>query len=329
MKLYIISFTEKGDILNDLISSRFLNYQVYSYPKRNKRESLSIWTETAFNEGDAIIFIGAVGIAVRAISPYVKNKAEDPAVVVCDELGKYVIPILSGHIGGANALSMKIAQEIGAMPVITTATDINNVWAVDNWAVKKGFKILNIENIKYISAALLKGKKVGIVSDIFVDKKELPTNVVMNETDTECGIVLSPYVKNIYKHTLNLIPKSICIGVGSRKDSDENSLINLLNDVLSENNIDIYSIKEIATIDIKAKEKSIQKLCEYVGVNLKCFSATELNKVVGDFTKSDFVKKITGTDNVCEKSAVLLSNGRIVVSKTIGNGVTLALAINQ
>ena len=329
MRVYIISFTDKGDLLNKKISDLFFNYEVLSYTKKKRTETLSEFTQKAFFDGNVIIFIGAAGIAVRAISGYIKSKATDPAVVVCDELGKYTIPILSGHMGGANRITEKISKSIGSIPIITTATDINGVWAVDCWAVDNNFKIYDNENIKYISSHLLKGENVGIVSDIFIDEK-LPENVVFGNTDTECGIVVSPYIEKVYKHTLNLIPKCMGIGVGSRKNADENALIRLLKNILTENNIDEYAVCGVGTIDIKKNEKSVLKLCEYLKTEPKCFSVQELNSVEGDFSSSDFVETVTGTDNVCERCAVLISGcGNLKIKKSIGDGVTLAVALRR
>ena len=112
--IHIISFTDKGQRLAEKIAGE--------------------WTRDSFSKGNALIYIGAAGIAVRAIAPFVRDKAVDPAVIVIDETGKFVIPILSGHLGGANVLSSRIADEIGAEAVITTATDRNNVFSVDDWA---------------------------------------------------------------------------------------------------------------------------------------------------------------------------------------------------
>ena len=106
------------------------------------------------------MFVGATGIAVRAIAPYIRDKVSDPAVVVVDELGKYVIPVLSGHIGGANRFARRLAVELSATPVITTATDLTGAFAVDSWASENGLKILNTERIKAVSSKLLAGRKV-------------------------------------------------------------------------------------------------------------------------------------------------------------------------
>ena len=325
MTVYIISFTKKGDLLNRKIAEVFAGDRVLSYTG-GRRERLFELTQKAFADGNAIIFIGAVGIAVRAVSGFVKSKECDPAVVVCDELGKYAIPILSGHIGGANRIAEKISEYTGAVPVITTATDINGIWAVDCWATDNNFKIYNPRNIKYISSELLKGGKVGIISDIHIDG--IPDDVVFGNIDTECGIVVSPYIKNVYKRTLNLIPKCMGVGVGSRKNADEDALIRLLKKVFRENNIDEYAVYAVGTIDLKKSEKSVLKLCKYLGVELKCFTKEEMNRIEGDFSSSEFVKNVMGTDNVCERCAVMVSSpGTLKIKKSIGDGVTLAVAI--
>jgi len=327
MIIYIISFTDNGDLLNKKISKIFCDCDIRMYTRKSRTESLKEWTQKAFSDGDALIFVGAVGIAVRAISDFIKSKERDPAVIVCDELGKYVIPILSGHIGGANNIAERIGNEISAETIITTATDINGLWAVDSWAVKKNFKIYNVKNIKYISSALLEGKYIGLYSDIDINEN-LPKEILIGNTDTKYGIVISPYIKNIYKYTLNLIPKCVSIGVGTKKNVDENAVIEFFKKVFREKNIDMYSVCDVATINIKKNEKAILKFCQYMNLKIKYFSAEELNNVDGEFSKSLFVKKITGTDNVCERAAVLSSNfGKLIINKISNGGVTLAVAL--
>ncbi|MBQ3473447.1 MAG: hypothetical protein IJH35_05225 [Methanobrevibacter sp.] len=166
MKISIIAFTDNGmEIaykLFDSLSKDELNDVNFT---RCGKGALSAWSEEHFSHSDALVFIGAIGIALRAIAPYIKTKTKDPAVVVVDELGQFSIPILSGHIGGANELAIKISEILNAIPVITTATDINNVFAIDTWAKRQGLKILNPECIKLVSSKLLKGEEIHIKTD--------------------------------------------------------------------------------------------------------------------------------------------------------------------
>lgn len=126
---------------------------------------LADWTARQFAGSDALVFVGAVGIAVRAIAPHCQNKAQDPAVVVLDECGRFAVPILSGHLGGANDLARALAAVCGAVPVITTATDANGVFAVDEWAKHQNCTVLEPERIKKVSGALLAGRTVRFASD--------------------------------------------------------------------------------------------------------------------------------------------------------------------
>lgn len=151
----------------DQIKSRHTNAESGSLENEGsvRAVNLSEFTEEAFAKADQIIYIGAAGIAVRAIAPHIVSKDRDPGVTVMDELGKFVIPILSGHIGGANDMAQMLAQMLGSRPVITTATDINGKLAIDTWAVKHNMTVANIEAIKHISAAVLENQKIGIYTD--------------------------------------------------------------------------------------------------------------------------------------------------------------------
>lgn len=325
VRVCVFSFTDKGDLLNKKISALLDDCTVTSFFRGDNKNCLKERTAYAFQSCDALIFVGAAGIAVRACAPFLVSKVRDPAVVVCDELGQYCIPLLSGHIGGANRLAVHLSDMLGARAVITTATDINNVWAVDVWASERGFAIHNPQNIKYISQALLSNQRVGIVSDIVLNDT-FPKNVVTDTGDIVCGIVVSPFLSQPYRHTLNIVPRCITLGAGSKKNADENALINAAEKILEENNISCKGIKNIATIDIKKNEPSVMALCRYFNVPLLCYSADSLNAVKGDFTPSDFVLSVTGTDNVCERSA-LAGGGKLIVKKTVGSGVTIAAAM--
>ena len=158
--IHIISFTDKGQRLAERIADILEGQAV----RCGAEHPLSEWTRNSFSKGNALIYVGAAGIAVRAIAPFVRDKAVDPAVIVVDETGKFVIPILSGHLGGANVLASRIADEIGAEAVITTATDRNNVFSVDDWARAQRMRVENVPLIKKISACILSGGTIRVES---------------------------------------------------------------------------------------------------------------------------------------------------------------------
>lgn len=157
-----VSFTEIGAqtaakaarLLPDFLCERYARAVDLSL----SNTSLSRFAQQAMVDCDLIVFVGAAGIAVRAAAPYLAGKAYDPAVVVIDEQGRFVIPLLSGHLGGANELAERLAEGLGATAIITTATDGRAVFAVDSWAKSHECVVFDPENIKYISGALLRGR---------------------------------------------------------------------------------------------------------------------------------------------------------------------------
>ena len=138
----------------------------------------------AFRESDALIFVGAAGIAVRGIAPYIMDKYADPAVVSVDEFGRYAVPLLSGHVGGANRLAELTAEITGGIPVISTASDLNHVFAVDVWAEKHFLTITDRVLAKEVTAALLRGENVGFFSDVPV-QGELPEGLILLEEESD------------------------------------------------------------------------------------------------------------------------------------------------
>ena len=159
-----LAFTAKGLALAQKLAAAYPG-SVTRCGHEAGQVHLADWTARQFAGSDALVFVGAVGIAVRAIAPHCQSKAQDPAVVVLDECGRFAVPILSGHLGGSNDLARALAAVCGAVPVITTATDANGVFAVDEWAKHQNCTVLEPERIKLVSGALLAGKTVQFASD--------------------------------------------------------------------------------------------------------------------------------------------------------------------
>ena len=334
MKVSIIAFTDNGmeiafKLSNSLSEDNDVNFS------RCGKGALSTWTEEHFSNDDALIFVGAIGIALRAIAPYIKTKTKDPAVIVVDELGQFSIPILSGHIGGANELALQISRILDAIPVITTATDINNVFAIDTWAKSQELQILNPECIKLVSSKLLKGKPIHVKSDYQIGGN-LPNNVFINDlesSDSDYDVIIShnDFENEYKKDILLLVPQIITVGIGCRKDISFEAIEESILNILKKENYHLLSLKALASIDKKADEKGILEFARKYDLPFITYSADELNSLEGDFTKSDFVKSVVEVDNVCERSAVMESNGKLIRRKDTcdGAGVTVALAIND
>lgn len=347
MKIGLISFTDKGQILGEKIREnlRKNNHEVSNFTKcihcpelsstTKWEKTLEVWVQEMFCQVEGIVFIGACGIAVRSIAPFIKDKKTDPAVLVVDETGKFCISLLAGHIGGANELADEIAKGIEAIPVITTATDLNQKFAVDVFAKKNKLEISNMTYAKEVSAALLAGKEVGIISECILPKS-LPLG--LKELKRANELPLSIYIginrkdiqENPFSTILFLTPKVITLGIGCRKNTRMEEIENLVDEVCKENFIEIKAIKQVTSIELKAKEQGIIDYCNKYDLPFVCYSKEELQKVEGEFSTSQFVESITGVDNVCERSAVMgSSQGNLLVKKTARNGVTVAMAVEE
>ncbi|MDE7260962.1 MAG: cobalamin biosynthesis protein, partial [Oscillospiraceae bacterium] len=201
-----------------------------------------------FRETDALIFVGACGIAVRAIAPHIQNKQTDPAVVSVDELSRFVITLLSGHIGGANVLAVRLAKALGAVAAVTTATDANGKFSVDAWAPAHGLFIDDIKAAKAVSAAILEGP-VPLSSDFPVGT-ELPPGVVPGESGP-VGIRISCRRQAPFETTLLLVPKVIRLGVGCRRGTSWSVISALVDQILAENGIHPAAGQAGAPSDLK------------------------------------------------------------------------------
>lgn len=349
MRLAVISFTEQGARLCRLLTRCFqeLGEECRGYVMDRfydtcheapgmepLQTSVSEWTKARFQDEDGIIFVGAAGIAVRSVAPFLKGKTEDPAVVVIDEQGRFSISLLSGHIGGANELAVRVSEITGAASVITTATDLESRFAVDVFAARRNLAISDMGIAKRISADLLEGKKVGFYSD-FPVYGEIPPGLTEKEV---CSRAVWVTVKRRLEQdsqlteVLCLIPRIVCLGIGCRKDVETERIARAVEAFLEEQNLAAASIGRIASIDLKKEEKGLTGFAEALGVPYLTYSSETLAAVPGVFTGSGFVQKTTGVDNVCERAAVLGAgsegeSGVLVGRKTALDGVTAAAAV--
>lgn len=283
-----------------------------------------------FENYEGIIFIMAIGIIVREISPYIKHKSLDPAILAVSVDGRFIIPILSGHLGGANDLAIDISKTISGIPVITTASDLLGKTAVDIIAKKHDFVISSFKDAMDITSKMINDEKIEIVSDINIDIEDvIKPNQIKQETQ---GLVYISYKTNLTLGVpfAQLIPKDLVLGIGAKKDTSYESIKKLLDRILKENNLDIRAISGIYSIDIKAREKGILLLAEKIKVPFKTYTPEVLESVVHNFDQSDFVKKITGVGAVSMPSGYLGSNkGKCIVQKVAENGITISIWENN
>ena len=328
------------------------------------KADLRAWTAHAWEASDALLFVGAAGIAVRAIAPHVASKANDSAVVVIDEAGRFAVPLLSGHLGGANELSQTVARVAGSIPVITTATDVRGVWAVDTWARRAGLAVSNPEAIKRVSARLLSGGRVALYSDMPISGQP-PEGVDIASDRARADIVVSPFAGanagasvRAAETTGKVVPAGVtgkpagvrgpaprggggapapapeplrlvvpCIvaGIGCRRGACAEAIGEAFLLACGQAGILPSAVREVATIDVKAHEEGLLAFCRARNIPLATYSAEELSQVEGSVSPSDFVRATVGVDNVCERAA-LAGGGKLIFPKLAHGGVTVAFS---
>ena len=316
MKLAVISFTRTGEgiceKLSKALSAAGADCPGYSGRKTGNAGSmlqpvsgtLSEWTGQQFAACDGLIFIGAAGIAVRLIAPY----------------------LLSGHVGGANRLTEWIAKILDAVPVVTTASDVRGRTAIDVWAADHGLVLTDRKLAKEIAAALLDGETVGYFSDYPISQPE--------GTGYEADVVhrLNVWVTCRRQEApgifLRLIPKKLVLGIGCRRGTPGDVIETAVRETLEEHHLDIHGVSGVASIDLKKDEAGLLETATGLGIPFSTYSSEELAAVQGDFSESGFVRQVTGVGNVCERSALCCAGtgGRLIVKKQVHNGVTVAVA---
>ncbi len=293
-----------------------------------------------FQSYDALIFISAVAVVVRGIASCLRGKAEDPAVIVVDEGGRYVISLLSGHLGGANQLAGDIAGHLGAEPVVTTATDGQGLPAFDDLARKYGWQIENLPDLKKVSAALLEGREIMFYSSRPLDpvfRQELGGRICFTEsgedlTRSENGAVL---VTNSLKLPelppglpyIILRPRTVAAGVGCRRGVPAEKIVAAVKKAFNQAGLSESGLACLASGEFKADEVGLIEAAEQLGVPFKIFKREEIISALGGSVTSGFVEEQVGVGAVAEPCARLGSgDGEIILPVRRGSGITVALA---
>ena len=319
------------------------------YNKENFKENL----RAGFGRYDSLVCIMATGIVVRILAPLIVHKTSDPAVVVLDQKGKYAISLLSGHLGGANDLAREMAAISGGEAVITTATDVAGELSFDTFAKKHDMAIENIGQLKHISGALLSGKKVNVFTNKNAGKL-YPELVEEQERGRIDIFPLSDFFK-IYTIESNipavvvderlfisnstvpqaapvlyLRPRTICAGIGCKRNMEQKPIEEALLQTLKEEGIHPLSLKCIATIPLKSDEPGIIGTAANLNVPLQIIPTEEIENLdisqLGIQT-SEFVASQTGVLSVSTACSYLASDkGTILRDKAKYKGITIALS---
>ncbi|MDD7363721.1 MAG: cobalt-precorrin 5A hydrolase [Peptoniphilus sp.] len=320
MKTAVLCFSpQAADIATRFFSSWDLYGRAFDAPV--KKDDFG----RLFVRYDRFLFIGAVGIAVRYIAPFVDDKRRDPAVVVVDPLGRYAIPILSGHLGGANAFSLEVADILHAQPIITTASDGLKFQSIDLFAKENGYVVASMERMRRVASAMVAGKRVAFYSEE-TSRPDYPfvwEADFMPEADIGEGVVVSRRPLNL-QSALQLIPRRVHLGVGSKKGTRTEDLLALIRGLLDEFDIDARALCAAHTIDIKKDEPSIREACDILNVPLYTYDAATLSKKEARCSGSDFVKRTVGVKSV-SCPAALMGGEKILVEKVKKFGFTVTL----
>lgn len=336
MKIFIFSFTRQAASLSLTLYDHFLEKQIhctsYTMEKYASSPKLTPFTKPlkehvadCFQKENVLIFISACGIAVRSIAPFIQSKTTDPCVIVIDEKGKYVISLLSGHIGGGNEFTQMIADFLHASPIISTATDLNRKFAVDTFAQKHNLFLSDMKLAKEISSSLLDHIPVGLSG--MIPDGELPDGLSLSKEKT--GICISAFSEPVpFSHTLFLIPKQVVLGIGCRKNTSFEHLDSFVTSILQKYHIHPKSLAAIASIDLKKEEQGLLQLAGKYQIPFITYDAKTLLQVSGTFSSSDFVKNVTGVDNVCERSTLAYTKAeQLFLKKTPYQGMTIAISL--
>ena len=294
MRISIICFSLTGymtaeDLQKDLQGKGYTAeiYKKSKYLDDSIAESTGIWAGRHFETDDAIIFVGACGIAVRSIAPYVASKKSDPAVLVIDECGKFVISLLSGHLGGANELTLEVAELLGAVPVVTTATDLHHRFAVDVFAKRNCCGIQNMKAAKEVSAALLAGRTCRILQCNFhgqeACRKAWKSLRKTRRINPEIGIAVTihPTCKP-FTSTVQIIPRVVTLGMGCRRNKEADVIEKEASVCLADADIYSQAVEKLTSISIKKDEVGLQKLAEDWRIPFITFEEEELSHAEGN-----------------------------------------------
>ncbi len=293
-------------------------------------ENLKNAVAREFHQHRVHIFVMAAGIAVRMIAPHILSKTQDPAVLVADDAGCFVISLVSGHLGGANAMTRAVAQSLGATPVVTTATDNAGVPAIDLLADQYGLAIEHMAAAKAVSMAFLSSKQVWRHDPYGVLEAELTdwTSPMPSElTESAVGIYIDHRVRKLPAGVLILRPPTLVVGMGCNSGTTKKELVETVCKVFARKELSLLSIRRFATISDKLTEPGLCAMADHWRRPLAGFDRGRLASVAEVPNPSECVKKYMGVSSVCEAAAILgAAGGSLVVPKQKQGNVTVAVA---
>ena len=318
MKIAILTLTSGGNRLAEQISAQLPDCRIFFC-----RQSLASTLNQVWPEYDALVFIMAAGIVVRAIQPYLRDKQIDPAVLVCDEKGDFVVSLLSGHMGGANKLARLLAEISGGQAVITTASDVLNHTPIDLWARDMRLFVRNRKKLTKAMGCLVNDGMVSLYSDF--DLPEIPDDFKPAGSPDTADLVITCKT-DLAARGLVLHPKALVAGIGCNRGATEQQISEALSQTCAANNIALESIRNLASADAKKDEQGLIDFGRSQGYEIDFFAPDQLNSVK-NITVSPAAMKALGVRGVAEPAAILSAKSpKLIIRKTKCTDVTIAVA---
>ena len=348
-KVAIIAITKKGIEIGLSLKKKFSTWKIYAPSKFSNNNSQIEWFDDSttikvgelFEANEALVCIFSLGAVIRLIAPHMKDKKTDPAVVVIDDIGKFAISALSGHLGGANQLTENIAKVLGSTAVITTAADVNKTIAVDLVGNEFGWKIDDDSTVTKVSAFMVNEEKIGVFQDAgeknwWTPKKELPKNVIIYNSfeelrDSNCKgyLIISDKTiddKQILKNAVVYRPKTLVVGVGLHWNTSSNTIKEGLDQCTKNFNLSLKSIARFVSIKKESQVEGLLDLAKAMNVPVDYYEKEGLAQITIP-NPSETVQAFEGTPSVSEAAAIRSSGGKLIVEKQkFPPNLTIAIA---
>ena len=346
-KVAVIAITKNGIKIGLTLKEFFPSWQIYAPSKFSDENSKVNWySETSANKiaelfktNDGLVCLFSLGAVIRLISPHIKDKKTDPAIIVIDDKTTFVISVLSGHLGGANKITIEIAEKLDATPVITTAADVNKTIAVDLLGNELGWKIDNDTNVTKISVFMVNEEKIGVFQDVGSAKwwdKNLPNNVKiyssideLKNSQSKGYLIISDKKiddQEILQKSVVYRPPSLVVGVGLHSDTKKETIKDDLNFCLEKYKLSLKSVAKFVSIKKKQDVEGLINLAKQMKVPIEYFEKEELT-LIETPNPSKTVQAFEGTASVAEAAALKSSRGKLIVEKQkFPPDLTLAIA---
>ena len=331
-KVSVLAITKNGISIGAKLKEIFPDWNVYAPSKFSNDKEIIWYSEPTsekiielFKNNKALICLFSLGAVIRLIAPHLKDKKNDPAVIVIDDKTNFVISVLSGHLGGANELTQTIAEKLNAIPVITTAADVNKTIAVDLLGRDLGWKIDDDSTVTKISAHMVNEEKIGVYQDAGKINwfKELPKNVKiyeslvdLKESNSKGHLIISDKIMNddFLKDSVIYRPPSLVIGIGLHWETSKEKIKNGIDICLTKFNLSPKSIAKLVSIKKPSDVQGLIDIGKEMGVPVEYVDKEELSHVSVP-NPSKTVKAFEGTSSVSEAAAIKVSGGKLIVEK--------------